>query len=165
MENLNNNAAVLLHREKEYSIQELSQHYKRIKGSEQKILRARQDGFSISQLEVEELTEKLGNALINISVITGHSLPQNKLHTDLLVDELTVYLFEYGYENLTIAEIIEAFRLNCSCNFRYADGDYAQQTAIFGEHISVDYVSKVLNTYFTFRKILDSNLKNIIDGY
>ncbi len=121
--------------------------------------------MSISQIEVADLTEILGDVLINISVITGHKAPANELYLELLIEELKVYLYEYGFDNLTIQEIILAFRLNCKCNFRYPSGDYAEPVSIFGEYISVDYVSRVLHTYLTFRNILDSNLKNIIDGY
>lgn len=116
-------------------------------------------------MEIDFLTSVLEDSLVNISVISGHKIPTDKNYSYLLVKELLVYLYEYGFDNLTIQEIILAFRLNCKCNFRYPSGDYAEPVSIFGEYISVDYVSRVLHTYLTFRNILDSNLKNIIDGY
>ncbi len=165
MENLQSKSTIIHHRGNELSLQELSQSYKRISEVEKKIVQAREAGLAISQLEIAELTEILGDVLINISVITGHKTPTNELYLELLIEELKVYLYEYGFDNLTIQEIILAFRLNCKCNFRYLSGDYAEPISIFGEYISVDYVSRVLHTYLTFRNILDSNLKNIVDGY
>jgi len=105
------------------------------------------------------------DALISVSVISGHGLPENTFFANRLIKELSNHFCNFGYDELTISEIVLAFNLNCKVNLRYPSGADIEPVEIFGKYISVDYVSRILNTYRTLRIILDNNLKNIIDGY
>ncbi len=130
-----------------------------------KIVEARMQGLSISQLNEAEFVTDLLNCLISISAISGHALPPEHFLAKRLNEELRTQLLGFGYADLTIAEIILAFRLNCLCNMKYPAGSEVVPVVIFGNFISVDYVVKVLNIYRTLRDILDNQLKNVIDGY
>jgi hypothetical protein len=132
---------------------------------EKKIFEARVEGFSIGQLSQVDLITELLSALVDVSVITGHALPQEPVIAKRLTENLSNQLLDFGYQDLTTAEFVLAFRLNCLPNLRYPSGCDIEPIEIFGSFISVDYVTKVLNIYRTLRSILDRNLINIIDGY
>jgi len=140
-------------------------NYKKITKVETKIVEARNEGLSIGQLNEVDFINDILNALISISAITGHSLPEEQFIAKRLNEELRTQLLDYGYSDLTMAEIVLAFRLNCLCNLKYPSGSEVISTEIFGRFINVDYITKVLNTYRTLRMMLDNQLKNIIDGY
>lgn len=132
---------------------------------EKKIVEARLKGLSIGQLSENDLKIQVMDALVSISIITGHGLPEEPAYAKRLITEIIVQLLEFGYSDLNIDEIILAFRLNCLCNLRFPSGSEVTPVEIFGKYISVDYITKVLSIYRTLRNILDRQLINSANGY
>lgn len=165
MEKIISNSTLVKNFNEIFSIIDIYPKYKNPSKVEVKIYESRITGVSLTQHIEDTLNHCLTAIIFDISVISGHSLPKQDWMLKSLVKELEVYLLEFGYENLTIAEIILAFRLNCMCKLKYPSGSEVVHTEIFGEHISVDYISRVLNTYFSLRSIFDGQLKNVVNGY
>lgn len=156
---------VIVHRGSQYGLRELSDQYNKATNVELKIIEARCTGFSISQIAEDDLSDWLQDVLVSVSVISGHGLPEDTFFADRLTKEMILHLNNFGFGDLTLSEIVLAFNLNCKCGLKYPSGSDVIVTDIFGKYISVDYVSRVLNTYRTLRTMLDNQLKNIIDGY
>ncbi len=102
---------------------------------------------------------------MRVTSITGIALPATDLLSNMLVDELTVFLKDFGYSNLNPDELILAFRFNSRGGLKQPSGVDIEPIDIIGSFINVHYVSKVLSNYMAVRNILDSKLKNLIDGY
>jgi hypothetical protein len=165
MEKIISNSTLVKNMNKDLSIIDIYPKYQKPSKVEAKIYEARLIGMSLEQMSKNDLIDALDAQILNISVICGHSLPENKVLLKSLKYELATYLVDFGYENLTPSELKLAFQLNCLCKLRYPTGSEVIPTEIFGSHISVDYIGKVLNTYCTLRTIFDNQLKNIINGY
>lgn len=100
----------------------------------------------------------LPETIARISVICGGCLPTTDFISELLTDELAKYLLKNNFGNLTLEEIVLAFRLNCS-------GKLFDHVNYLGCFVNIEYISKVLTGYMEARNLLDGKLKNLIDGY
>lgn len=77
--------------------------------SEARMLELKYTGKRIAQMESDELNLSTRKMLINISVITGWTLPPNEVYLNLFVDQLLQKMKE-AYGSITEAEIEYAFR-------------------------------------------------------
>ncbi len=77
--------------------------------AEARILELKYTGKRIAHMESDELNLSTRKMLINISVITGWTLPTNEVYLNLFVDQLLQKMKE-AYGNITEAEIEYAFR-------------------------------------------------------
>lgn len=123
------------------------------------------DDLSLWEIDKKLLIKQFDELLVRASAITGVSLQKQPLFFDLFKDELITYLLDFGYESLTLAEILYAFKLNTMVYVKYASGMEVPKVDLFGEFISVDYVSRLLYTYKILRDTLDSKVRNSIEGY
>jgi hypothetical protein len=101
---------------------------------------------------------------IRISAIAGCNLPKTDFFSSVISEEIMHYILNFGYQELTVEEILLAFRLN-SHGYRYETGEYMVMVNFTGHCLNVDYVSKVLSNYMTMRKICERKIQNQIDGY
>ncbi len=127
--------------------------------AEKKICKSRQVGYSFSQLDDDDRRVAVDQIMIRAAAICGCVLPTTEFFATFIAEEISIFLLEYGYEELTLEEILLSFRLNAKEN---TDVDYVQ---FFGNCINVDYVAKVLGRYIIQRKLLDRKFQNKIDGY
>ncbi len=74
------------------------------------------------------------------------------------------YLNEFGYGELTLQEIILAFRLNTHGGLRYPSGLEVERVPFSGVCFNVDFLAKVLANYMAFRNLLDRKFENFLDG-
>jgi len=63
----------------------------------------------MTENEVKAATTGL---IFKISVICGCQLPTNDYHITVLEQEFITFLNEFGYHELTVEEILTAFRMN-----------------------------------------------------
>jgi hypothetical protein len=98
------------------------------------------------------------------AAITGASLPQTEFFATFIFSELSFFLLEMGYAELTIDEILFALHLNASGNMRTTSGDYIR-IDFKGQSFNVTFVANVLSAYMGIRNSLDRKLQNQIDGY
>lgn len=159
------NSTIITHRGLQYGLMDLLPNYKKITDVEKKIAEARLSEISVGQLDESDFITDLLDCLVSVSAISGHVLPEQPHLAKRLNEELRTQLLEYGYSELTIPEIVLAFRLNCHSNLKYPSGSDSVTVDIIGRFVNVDYVTRVLNIYCTFRTMLDNQLKNTVDGY
>jgi len=150
---------------------------------EKRIIEARSTGLSISEYSDSTIKREIGHMIVKISIISGHKIPHvpeeepkkkksNKKADDdddeplqyILADEVIFFLKEHGYENFTIEELLTAFRINCSSTLKYPSELEATHVNVFGEFMSVDYISQVMKNYWILRERLDRKLCNAVDG-
>ena len=65
---------------------------------------------------------------------------------------ISIFFKDFGYEYLTLEEILLAFRLNVMPT--------AEKVQFTGTCVNVDFISKVINEYLNTRKLLDRKLQN-----
>ena len=127
--------------------------------AERKIVEARMTGLSFGQLEEGPRRVAVDQIMIRAAAICGCILPNTEFFATFIAEEISIFILQYGYEELTLEEILLAFRLNAKDN---ADVDYV---SFSGSCINVDYVAKILGRYIVQRKLLDRKFQNKIDGY
>lgn len=89
--------------------------------------------------------------IFKVSVICGCQLPTHDAHINALEAEFLIFLHEFGYFNLTVEEILLAFRLNAAYKL-------SERVEIYGAIFNIDYAGKVLRLYLSERQTLDSKL-------
>lgn len=94
--------------------------------------------------------------MLKIASICGCALPNTEFFAQYIAEEIGIFVNDMGYGNLTVDEIVLAFRLNIA-------GE--ESIPFTGVCVNVDYIAKVLRAYFEKRQLLDGILKNKIDGY
>jgi hypothetical protein len=130
---------------------------------EQKVIKARQVGFSVSQFDHAGLKTIFDELILNISVISGAPMPNTNFLADALNFRLIDFLQNFGYGNLTIEEIVQAFYFNAKGGLKFPSGIDIDAINFSGGYVNVEYVSKVLSNYMAVRNILDRKIQNLID--
>lgn len=125
---------------------------------EAKMVDARLNGYSISQIEKDNLKSDIDLLVFRLSSISGSELPTNDEFASILADELLIYLLDFGYGDLTIEEIVLSFRFN-------SKAELVAERILPKGFLNVMYVARVLENYLLLRNMLDRKLQNHIDGY
>jgi len=117
-----------------------------------------------------ELTEEgeraaIDQIMIRGAAICGCALPQTEFFAGYIAAELSIFINEFGYGELTLDEILLSLRLNSKGGVKYPSGSEVETVAFTGQCINVDYISKVLANYKALRGYLDRKFENEIDGY
>lgn len=131
---------------------------------EKKIINARLVGLSFCQLEGNDLRVATDKILIQGAAITGAPMPSTEGFAEVLSQEIVTLINEFGFGNLTLAEIILAMRFN-SVDMRFPSGVEIEKATFRGNCFSVDFLSKILYNYSVLRKFVDRKFQNKIDGY
>lgn len=158
-------AIILQHNGSKYSLTELPPEYVRLNPVEQKILKARCRGLSFSQLDEGQLRVATDQIMLKGSAISGCPTPLTEGFAKTISDELIIFINEYGYDNLTLDEILTAFRLNTEATWRWPSGDMIERVEFSGTCFNVNFVSKIIYIYMALRNSLDAKFKNKISGY
>lgn len=144
---------------------EIKDGLKKITEVERHIVKARLIGRSFCELSEDALSYAIDEIMIAGAAISGCALPQTEFFAKKIGEHLTVFINEYGYGELTVAEILTAMRLNSRGGLKFPTGLEAEQINFSGNCFNVDYLSKILHNYFSLRNILDGRFKNMIEGY
>ena len=131
---------------------------------ENKIIAARLDSVSFCQIEQSKIRWHIDQIMLKGAAISGCPLPNTEFFADVISDEIKAFILDFGYEELTYAEIILAMRLNSKGGLKYPSGLELETVVFFGNCFNVDYFAKVISNYMTIRNILDRKLQNFIDG-
>jgi hypothetical protein len=99
------------------------------------------------------------------AALTGCPLPSTEFFADIISQEIGVFLADFGYNMLTLEEVLLAMRLNCRTDLRFPSGTDVQQVPFVGNCFNVDFLSKVLANYSAMRTIFERKLENHIDGF
>lgn len=131
---------------------------------ENKIIEARLKDVSFCQIDESKIRWHIDQIMLKGAAISGCALPNTEFFADVISDEIMAFILEFGYEELTYAEIILAMRVNSKGGLRYPSGIELEQVVFFGNCFNVDYFAKVISNYMAVRNILDRKLQNFIDG-
>jgi len=102
---------------------------------------------------------------MRIHVISGANLPSNDFTVELLENELSKALNDFKFTNLSINEILLAFRLNCITG-TYVNLDVeVEYVPLLGSCLNVDYILRVLFNYRKHRHSFERKIQNKLDGY
>lgn len=137
---------------------------RRLSPTENKIIELRLTGNSLFELSEDDMRYAIDQIMLRGAAITGAPLPQTEFFATFIFSELTIFLLEMGYAELTLAEILFALRLNSAGKMKYSDGD-SVKVEFRGNCFNVDFVSNVLSAYMSMRNSVDRKLQNQIDGF
>lgn len=112
---------------------------------------ARRIGIALADMKDEEVQVAATGIIFKVSVICGCQLPTHDAHINALETEFLIFLNEFGYFNLTVEEILLAFRLNSAFKL-------SERIEVYGAIFNVDYAGKVLRLYLRERQTLDYKL-------
>lgn len=129
------------------------------------IIDARCQGMSINQISQEDLTIELDDVVLRLSAITGCPLPNTNLFAQAIIDELRIFINDFGYKEFTLNEFMLAFRINAHGSIKHPNGEEMETIKFTGSSLNIDYIAKVLNNYRIIRNLLDRKLQNQLDGY
>lgn len=129
------------------------------------IIKSRLEGLSFCQLEGNDLRVATDKIIFVTGAIVGCPLPQTEGFAEIISNEIVIFINQYGYEELTLDEILTALRLNAKGGLRFPTGIEVDHVSFTGNCFNIVYLSKVLSNYKSFRDILDRKLQNFIDGY
>ena len=120
---------------------------------------------SIAELQADVFKPALFKTVVAISHISGGALPKSEAFLDMFIDELYIFLLEYGYGSFAITEIILAFRININTKLRQPSGITLDRVELKTNELSIEYISDILHQYSIFRNSIDRKFENFIDGY
>jgi hypothetical protein len=132
---------------------------------EKMIIAARLDGNSFSQISDSDQKYGCDQIMLKGAAISGCALPQTEFFAEIISVQICEFISKFGYEQLTLAEIILSLQMNAKVGLRYPSGLEVEQVPFVGSCFHVDFLSRVLSNYMTIRNLLDSKFKNFIDGY
>lgn len=95
----------------------------------------------------------------------GCDMPQTEFFASVLSEEMVRYILDFGYDTLTLAEILLSLRLNTDGDFQNPVGENLPQVDFRGNFIHVSFVAKILKQYMVLRNNLERKFQNHIDGY
>ena len=133
--------------------------------AEQKIVESRMVGLSFGQLDEDDSKLAVDQIMLRVAAICGCALPNTEFFAKFIAEEITNFILEFGYADLTLEEILLAFRFNARAGLKYPNGEQIETVFFTGNCVNVDYIAKVLANYMSIRVILDRKLQNKIDGY
>lgn len=131
---------------------------------ENKVIAARLKGFSFSQIEEDKLRWYVDQIMLRGAAISGCVVPNTEFFAEIIAEEVTTFILDFGYKDLTYDEILLALRINAKGGYTYPTGIELETIPFFGNCFNIDYLSKVLSNYMAIRNLLDRKLQNLIDG-
>lgn len=158
-------AGVFKHNEKIYSLMNLVEQNKKLTKVELKIVEARCDGDSFGDLSKDDQTIFVTELMATGVALVGCQTPSTEYLIGKLRFEITNYILEFGYEALTEAEILLAFRLNAHGGLKHPSGLEIEQVEFVGCTFHVEYLAKVLSNYAALRNHLNRKFENQLNGY
>jgi len=125
---------------------------------------ARVSGIGLFEYEENDMNTTILDLVLRISVISGANLPQNDNLIEMLESELKKSLIAFKFTNLSIDEVLLAFRFNCVTDC-YIDLDVEVNYVQPPTNLNVDYILKVLYNYRKHRHSFERKIQNKLDGY
>lgn len=165
MKKMENFPAILKHRGKNFSLTDWRKELSNLTQLENLIIDARIDNVSFSSLEGNNLRVACDKIIIKCSAFYGCEMPYTDKFASVLSQEIHHFILTYGYENLSLEEIIIAMEINMNHTLKIPVGIEIQPFEFFGRCVNVSFLSKVLNNYMAIRNLLDRKIQNKIDGY
>lgn len=132
---------------------------------DKKILKARCSGLSFCELNEDDSRVATDKIMFTGAAASGSALPQTEFFAKFIADVLIDFINNFGYEELTLDEILLAIMINADGRTRTISGEHLEQIEFTGVCFNVGYISKILKNYKTLRDSLDRQLENKLNGY
>ncbi len=129
------------------------------------ILDARLSGLSMCELDEKNLRVAVDQIMLRGAAISGCPLPNTDFFAGFIASELTIFINNFGYGELTVEEILLSIRLNAKGIYKHPSGEEVERIEFYGHCFNVNFMAKVLDNYMIFRNYFEKKLKNHIDGY
>jgi len=132
---------------------------------EQKVIHKRIcGGLSFGQLSEDEKLLAADKIVAQCISICGCKPHQSEKISEVLSEELAIFIDGFGYHSLNLDEIVLALRFNTS-NLKNPSGIEIEPIIFTGYYANVNYISKVLHNYKVIRDLIDRKFQNKLDGY
>lgn len=103
--------------------------------------------------------------ILRCSAIVGCEMPFTEMFANILSEQIISFIIGFGYNNLTLSEIILAIETNIASSLKMPAGIEVEEITFSGRCVNVTFLSKVLKNYISIRNLLDRKLQNVVDGY
>ena len=138
---------------------------KKLTEAERKILKARGRGLSFCEIDGNLVRATVDQLMLRGAAIYGCSLPQTEFFATFIAEELESIIRDFGFGELTEAELLLALKLNCTTGIKLPSGLELEKVAFTGGTFNVFFISGVLEKYMKIRNMLDAKIQNQIDGH
>lgn len=138
---------------------------KRPTKQETQIIEARCSGLSFCELDDLGARVVIDQIMFRGAAISGCSLPMTETFAKFIADEISSFILDFGYGELTQDELILAMRINAFGKIKNPAGEDLEQVQFAGSSINVFYLGKVFYNYKVLRNNLDAKIKNLLDGH
>lgn len=162
-----NRGITFSHRGKEYSISTFPKSKVKLKLIETLIIdiRGDQDAISFCEMTADERQIAWDNILFNGTAFTGCLVPTSDILASKISNQISNYIFSFGYKDYTAEEVNLALQLNAHNNFEELSMLDLKVVEFAGSHFNLNYLASVLGNYKKIRDFIDRKFQNFLDGY
>lgn len=146
-------------------LKDIESEIKKLTEAEVKILAARSVGLSFCEIKPENRRAIIDQVMLRGAAIYGCTLPQTEFFATFIAEELQSIIEDFGFSELTEAELMLALKLNCISGIKFPGGLEIEKVPFTGGTFNVYFISNVLEKYMRIRNSLDGKIQNQIDGY
>jgi actin-related protein len=128
------------------------------------IMKARFEGKAFWEIEEDKHRFVTDEIILSMASISGCKMPETELLASYVSREMVRIILDFGYEELTVAEIVLAFRINTQPQIVNRHGDdltSVEPSAI----VCSSFLANVLRNYKILRSNLDASIERKIMGY
>ncbi len=144
---------------------ELRKDLKNLKKVEMLILDARERGLSFSEQNELQLRTSTDKIIFRCAAVAGCEMPYTELFASVLSEQIISFILKFGYELLTVDEVLLAMEINLSPRSFWYTGVEIEEVTFIGKCVNLVFISKVLANYLLLRTLLDRKIQNHIDGH
>lgn len=126
---------------------------------------ARLEGKTFYQMSEEELVVAVDQIILRSSAEIGCDLPFTEMFSNVLSEQIILFINNCGYENYTLREVLLSFQINLIHPLPKYLAVELHEVIFSGRCVNVSFISKTLSNYKEIRHQLDRKLQNFIDGY
>lgn len=162
-----NRGITFSHRGCDYSIGDFPKNKVQLKLIESLIIdvRGNEDAISFCEMTADERQLAWDNILFNGTAFTGCLVPTSDILASRISNQISNYIFSFGYKDYTPEEVNLALQLNAHNNFDELSMLDLKVVEFSGSHFNLTYLASVLGNYKKIRDFLDRKLQNFLDGY
>ena len=128
---------------------------------EQLVLKARIQEIPFCKLEFSEKKILIKQIILKVACFCGCTLPSSEIHSSFLEEELIILLNSLRFKEITLTEILLAFRFNSlQKSMRGHNGDFIDHVKFYGGAFSINYFSQVLNSYLQYHNFINYKMNH-----
>jgi hypothetical protein len=134
--------------------------------AEEAIIGAMMSGKKLNEMDDDALRYVADQIILKGAAIYGCGVPDSELFASVLSKEIIAFFLEFGYEDVTLSEIMLALNLNLFGKvIPNPLGEDLMTIEFKGNFIHVSFLANVLKNYSVLKTNLMSKLKNYLSGY